>query len=849
MLTRSFSAVAAALLGAATTLPAHADNVGVGRDQSLAFNDPAIVRVEVLASENNSGGDPAALVSPFEGQGPCLVYSRDDTRTLNQDVRLALFDAQDNVIDLPIITVTNTYHSGVDAACGAVVPPDDNEAPLAIDDDLGENYEGVNLLANDIDPDGDTLTARLVAGARNGSVTVNSDGTFTYEPDAGFFGEDSFRYQANDGELDSTSDGIVTLVVAEPPNRAPTAVDDDLGDDYAGASVLDNDSDPDGDQLSAILQNGPSNGSVTLNSDGSFEYTPEVGYSGPESFSYRVSDGELSSGVATVRFSVVLPSENLPPIAAEDDFAGDYGEGNLLTNDQDPNRDQLYAVKVSDPEHGELEVNLDGTFRYRPYAGYAGPDAFTYRVRDRPPGDPDGLESETVVVRLQVDGDAAADGGVTNKQDADGVSVLANASANELRTSRQIDRLCPLIEPESDDQRDLQTLCSNLRKQGTTARQALDALEAITPEELTAIGKAFRVLSFSRFRNIGARISRVRDGRSRGVSIAGLNLNLGDNRVSGGDLEKVLAEGLNAMGMGASADQEEDLLREYSQFGLFVRGDLNFGEQDETELESGFDFDAQTLTVGGDYRINDNLFAGASVSIGQTDVEFGGDDGETHTDNYSLAVYGSAYSGSGYVDGILSYGWTEVETERNIVYQDAGGLVDRTARGDTDGAEYYVSFNAGYNFNAGGFNLDPLVRFFYLDGEVDPYRESGAGGWDLAIGEQAFESMSLSAGGQVSYTFLPGWGVLTPFLRLEYTHEFEDSADGVRYRFANAPLDDGDMMIEADTLDTSYFVYGAGITAQFVHGLSGFVNYQALGGYDNLNGEIVSFGMRWEARF
>lgn len=837
-------------------LPARAEFVAVGRDQNQEFPSLGVERVEVRSSENNPEGDPNALVAPFEGQGPCLVYSRDDELVLDQQVELALFDGNDNLVGQPVVNVTNTYHTGVDSTCGSVEPPPENEQPIAVNDDFGENYEGANVLANDIDPEGDPLTARLVEQAENGTVVLNSDGTFTYTPDPGFTGPDQFLYTANDGFRDATSDGIVTLVVTEPvppTNTAPVAVDDDFGEGFSGANVLDNDTDAEGDTLTATLESGTTNGSVVLNSDGTFSYTPDVGYSGPESFSYRASDGELTSDVATVSFTVTLPEDNEPPVANPDDVGDDFSGTNLLDNDVDPNQDQLYAVKVSDPEHGELELNDDGTFVYTPYAGYSGPDSFSYKVRDRPQGDPDGLESQPVLVRLQVDGDATAAGGITDKRDADGVSVLADATPNELRTSRTIDRICPRLEPDSADEQDLLELCGNLRKQATSAKQALTALEAITPEELTAIGKAFRVLSFSRFRNIGARIARVREdreGQGRGVSIAGLNINLGDQRVHGRDIENALGETLDAMGMGASADEGgEDLLREYSRLGLFLRGDLNFGDQDKTRNESAFDFDAQTLTAGADYRINDNFFTGVSASLGQTEIEFADQAGDITTDNYALAVYGSLYSGAGYVDGILSYGWTDVETERHIVYSDAGGEVDRTARGETDGSEYYVSVNAGYTFRLGGFNFDPLVRAFYLDGEVDPYREFGAGGWDLDIGEQGFESLSLSAGGQLSYTFLPSWGVIIPYLRAEYTHEFEDSADGIRYRFANANLPDSEMLIEGDTLDSDFLVYSAGLTAQVAHGFSGFVNYQVLGSYENLSGEILSFGLRWEARF
>ncbi|WP_116364642.1 Ig-like domain-containing protein [Parahaliea mediterranea] len=939
---RVASAWAAGLLLAGAVLPVavQAAAVTVGRDQAQQLGDPSIVRVEVLDFED-TGSSSGVLLSPFTGQGACLTYAFDDAGDLNYDVRLALFDANDNVVGLPIVAISNTYYNTVDTSCGAI-----NEAPIAVDDNFGTNYVGANVLANDIDPDGDPLVATLLSPPNVGSVVLNSNGTFVYTAPAGFSGNVTFSYEASDGTNNSTSPGIVTLTV-EAANGAPVAMDDNLGTGFAGANVLANDTDPDDDTLSAVLVSGPSNGTlvlnpdgsvqyspnpgyvgsdsftylandgeldsniatvtlqvdepvntgpravddnfgadyagrnvlandsddngdplsavlesqasrgvVELNADGTFTYTPEAGYTGPDSFTYRASDGTSLSDVATVSLVAQLPDDNLPPVASEDDFEGDYSNGNLLINDQDPNNDTLIAILVTPPENGELQLNQDGTFRYRPFAGYAGPDSFSYKVRDRPLDDPEGLESAPALVRLQVDANRQADGGVTNKVDADGTSVLANASSNELRTSRRIDRLCPTLEPGDADQTDLLNLCTNLRAQGTTAKQALDALRAITPEELSAISKAFRVLSFSRFRNIGARISRMREGKAKGISIAGLNVRAGDTLVSGSDIENALAEGLSAMGLGASADENsggEDLLRDYSRLGLFVRGDLNFGDQDTTELESGFDFDAQSLTVGADYRITDNVFAGASISVGQSDVEFANNGGETRTDNYSLAVYGSLYSGSGYIDGILSYGWADVETERNIVYTDFGGTVDRVAEGSSDGDEYYISFNAGYNFNWGGLNVDPLVRFFYLDGAVDPFSETGAGGWNLDIDEQAFESMSISAGGQISYTFLPSWGVITPYLRVEYTREFEDSAGGVRYRFANDPLgefnDTNGMMIEADDPDTGYMVYGAGVAAQFIHGISGFINYQTLGSYDNLNGEILSIGARWEARF
>ena len=89
-------------------------------------------------------------------------------------------------------------------------------------------------------------------------------------------------------------------------NDAPTAADDaystaeDTALTVAAPGVLGNDSDPDGDPLSAVLGSGPSHGTLTLNANGSFTYTPAANFNGSDSFTYRASDGTLTSNLATV---------------------------------------------------------------------------------------------------------------------------------------------------------------------------------------------------------------------------------------------------------------------------------------------------------------------------------------------------------------------------------------------------------------------------------------------------------------------------------------------------------------------------------------------------------------------
>ena len=160
-----------------------------------------------------------------------------------------------------------------------------NDAPEA-DDDAYSTDEDTSLIVvapgvldNDTDIENDALTAVLVSGPTNGSLTLNADGSFTYTPDADFNGTDSFTYVANDGDLDSNV-ATVTLTI-NPVNDAPVADDDAYSTDedtsliVAAPGVLGNDTDVEDDALTAVLVAGPTNGTLTLNADGSFTYTPE----------------------------------------------------------------------------------------------------------------------------------------------------------------------------------------------------------------------------------------------------------------------------------------------------------------------------------------------------------------------------------------------------------------------------------------------------------------------------------------------------------------------------------------------------------------------------------------------
>ena len=177
-----------------------------------------------------------------------------------------------------------------------------------------------------------------------------------------------------------------------PPNQPPVANDDaySTGEDTAllvvAPGVLGNDSDADGDPLTAALDTGPGNGTLTLNADGSFTYTPDSDFNGIDSFIYHANDGSADSNNATV--TITVDAVNDPPVANDDaattdeDTAVTVDFADVLANDVDVENDALIVSSITSPANGTLIDNGDGTLTYIPNPNFNGDDSFTYTAND-----------------------------------------------------------------------------------------------------------------------------------------------------------------------------------------------------------------------------------------------------------------------------------------------------------------------------------------------------------------------------------------------------------------------------------------------------------------------------------
>jgi VCBS repeat-containing protein len=153
------------------------------------------------------------------------------------------------------------------------------------------------------------------------------------------------------------------------------------------AGVLANDTDAEGDPLSAIMFSGPNHGTLNLNADGSFLYTPTSGFVGTDSFVYLANDGTSFSHLAAVTLQVT--GEGSAPVSEDDSYAVEedsvlnigFSEG-VLANDTDAEGSPLAAALMAGPTNGTLALNADGSFTYIPNADFFGTDSFTYVASD-----------------------------------------------------------------------------------------------------------------------------------------------------------------------------------------------------------------------------------------------------------------------------------------------------------------------------------------------------------------------------------------------------------------------------------------------------------------------------------
>ena len=331
-----------------------------------------------------------------------------------------------------------------------------NQSPT-VNDDTDQTTQGesttTDVLANDNDPDGlDPSTVKVENGPSDGSASANNNGTITYTPDDGFTGEDSYHYSVKDDEGAKSDNATVTITVNEPGNQPPTAnpeTDNTNEDEPTTTDVLANDSDPDGDlDLSTVqVVSDPSDGTTTVNNNGTITYTPNSGFTGDGSYKYTVKDddgAESNEARVTIKINAAPTIDEPDPPSGECFTVAPSGQTTITTNDlsaSDPDDDpkDLTFTVTSDPTQGELLLNGSptstsvfsqesiekGNLEYN-HTASNDDDSFTFDLKD--PGDagPEDVRCNITVGSGNQAPTASDDSDQTNEDQPTTTDVLAN---------------------------------------------------------------------------------------------------------------------------------------------------------------------------------------------------------------------------------------------------------------------------------------------------------------------------------------------------------------------------------------------------------------------------------------
>jgi hypothetical protein len=299
----------------------------------------------------------------------------------------------------------------------------------------------INLLSNDTDPEGQVLTISSLSALSDitaGTLVNNNDGTVTFTPTPGYSGVVTFTYSILDNgvpPMTSLTPATVTITVNNPVNTAPIALNDAESTNMEQklyASILDNDSDPENQELTIpVITIAPLHGTATVLANGLIEYTPNPGFSGTDALTYQICDKVINPAIcstapglcttATLAITVDAPNTVIAINDENSTWVNTPVSGATLTNDFDPEGDLplvfggfiiggtaytsgthtisgVDATGAPVPDAGTLTINADGTYTFTPANNFTGSINVPYVLNDSNPN----TASDTAYLRITV---------------------------------------------------------------------------------------------------------------------------------------------------------------------------------------------------------------------------------------------------------------------------------------------------------------------------------------------------------------------------------------------------------------------------------------------------------------
>ena len=349
------------------TVPGELNTGPTSESFSVALDEDSSTSVQLLATDVEGDSLEYSILSEpskgsLSGVAPHLTYVPDANVTGTDSFT---FRATDGQFDSEIATVTLN-----------IAPI--NDLPVADNKSVTTSEEvNVAVTLSGSDVDGDSLDYSIISPPSKGTLTGNAP-NLTYRPAVGMIGADSFTYRVHDGTGFSSA-ATVSLIINEindvpiANSRSATTSED------TGVGILVSGSDPDGSSITYILVSGPSSG-VLSGSLPNVVYTPGANYHGADSFRFRVNDGQLDSGIATVSITVT-PVNDQPVASSLSVSTSENTNVSIHLQGTDVDGDALTYSILSQPSKGTLSGAAPNLI-YTPDEDSTGGDSFTYRVND-----------------------------------------------------------------------------------------------------------------------------------------------------------------------------------------------------------------------------------------------------------------------------------------------------------------------------------------------------------------------------------------------------------------------------------------------------------------------------------
>jgi uncharacterized protein YhjY with autotransporter beta-barrel domain/mono/diheme cytochrome c family protein len=727
-------------------------------------------------------------------------------------------NARANGMGAPLLT--DTEYADIAAHIQSSVPEPNPTAgsPQAITYNTATAFTIPNIKMNSATDGGygQFSAATTVTGPTKGAVVFAATGTpatvltATYTPTAGQTGADSFTYKVTGtGPIFGAYESNVRTVnvnIAVPP--APVATARAVSVPYNTVTPINLSTSVSGVYTSIEIMSAPTKGTgvtVGVLAGTTVTYTPNSGYIGADSFTFRAvgSGGNSATVTATLTVST-QPSMTVPLNTATSLNLAPYIVGTPT------------GIAIgTNPAHGIATVS-GTTVTYTPNNNYFGTDSFTFIGYTSSTTAAPATVLVTVTGRPDPSQDTKVIAIITSQVQA--VQRFARAQISNFQSRMEsLHRGSPPTESSSSASFNARsTTPSEVAARAYAQERAPGAQNNLQPS-----GQAYRpAASFSSDpAAAGVASGRTTPGAALGTLVAALTSTASPS-------DSVTAVG-KAIAMATTVAQTSTLNLSSSTGGtnssageidIWTGGNVRFGSRD-AGTANGASFTSDGISVGADYRVNDKLAVGMGFGIAKDRTDIGTDGSVSNAKSATIAAYGSYQPAPNvYIDGLLGYGTVSFATDRFVT--PLGQFANSRRTGDF----LFGSLAAGYEMRTTGLLISPYTRLDLASHRLNSVTETGAGVYSLNYASQRIPSVQMALGLRAESAHEIDYGYVAPRLRVEFQHDFKgEQPASISYA---DQIGGTSYLMPANTNSRNSLVMGVGADFVYRSGLTIGFDYQ-----------------------